>query len=80
MLRIASKPKNYTIIIGKNSNRYSIFIYQYLMNVRHNNQLLKTVKEKITSHISGIFYKTVNYLTLGIEPIYIFDGKPPEDK
>ena len=58
----------------------SIFIYQYLMNVRHNNQLLTNSEGKITSHISGIFYKTVNYLTLGIEPIYIFDGKPPEDK
>lgn len=58
----------------------SIFIYQYLMNIRNNNNLLTNSKGNITSHISGIFYKTVNYLTLGIEPIYVFDGKPPEDK
>ena len=58
----------------------SIFIYQYLMNVRHNNELLTNDKGKVTSHISGIFYKTVNYLTLGIEPIYVFDGKPPDNK
>jgi len=58
----------------------SIFIYQYLMNVRNNNDLLKNDEGKVTSHISGIFYKTVNYLSLGIEPIYVFDGKPPENK
>lgn len=58
----------------------SILIYQYLMNVRNNNKLLTNKKGEVTSHISGIFYKTVNYLSLGIEPIYVFDGKPPVDK
>ena len=58
----------------------SIFIYQYLMNIRNDNKLLKNKNGDTTSHISGIFYKTVNYLSLGIEPIYVFDGKPPEDK
>ncbi len=58
----------------------SIFIYQYLMNVRNNNKLLTNSNGEVTSHISGIFYKTINYLSLGIEPIYVFDGKPPEDK
>ena len=47
----------------------SLFIYQFLMNGFHP-----------SNHISGIFYKTINYLALGIEPIYIFDGKPPEQK
>ena len=47
----------------------SLFIYQFLMNGSHP-----------SNHISGIFYKTINYLSLNIEPIYIFDGKPPEQK
>ena len=47
----------------------SLFIYQFLMNGNHP-----------SNYISGIFYKTINYLSLGIEPIYIFDGKPPIQK
>lgn len=58
----------------------SLFIYKYLMNIRSNGNTLKNKNMKCTSHISGIFYKTVLYLSLGIEPIYIFDGKPPEEK
>ena len=32
------------------------------------------------SHIQGIYNKTIQYLSLGITPIYIFDGKPPIEK
>jgi len=58
----------------------SLFIYQCLINVRYNGESLKNKNDKITSHISGIFYKTINYLSMNITPIYIFDGKPPEEK
>ena len=58
----------------------SLFLYKYLMNVRYNGKNLKTKNMKCTSHISGIFYKTILYLSLNITPIYIFDGKPPEEK
>jgi flap endonuclease-1 len=54
----------------------SLFIYKSLLS--HNN--LYNQKGEVTNHISGIFYKTVNYLALGIEPVFIFDGKPPEEK
>ena len=37
-------------------------------------------KGRITSHLSGIFYRNVNLLEKGIFPIYVFDGKPPEFK
>ena len=58
----------------------SLFIYKYLMNVRYNGKSLETENKKCTSHISGIFYKTILYLSLNITPVYIFDGKPPEEK
>jgi flap endonuclease-1 len=58
----------------------SIFIYKSLTNVRHNGEYLRNHKGDIVSHIVGLFDKTVKYLSLGIEPIYIFDGKPPEEK
>ena len=35
---------------------------------------------RVTSHLSGLFYRTVNLLEKGIEVVYVFDGKPPELK
>lgn len=37
-------------------------------------------KGRVTSHLSGIFYRTVNLLEAGVKPVYTFDGKPPEMK
>ena len=58
----------------------SLYIYQCLMNIRHDGKYLTNDNDKVTSHISGIFYKNVNLLSMNITPIYIFDGKPPEEK
>lgn len=58
----------------------SIFLYKSLSNYRHNGEYLKNKDGKIVSHIIGIFYKTIQYLSMGITPIYIFDGKPPIEK
>ena len=57
----------------------SLVIYQNLLNIG-NRPLFKNSNGKITNHISGLFYKIVNYLSLNIELIFIFDGKPPEMK
>ena len=40
----------------------SLYIYQCLMNVRHNGKSLTNNNDKVTSHISGIFYKNVNLI------------------
>lgn len=58
----------------------SIFLYKSLMNVRSKGEYLRNSEGKIVSHIQGLYYKTNQLLTLGITPIYIFDGKPPEEK
>ena len=58
----------------------SIFLYKSLSNYRHNGEYLKNKDGKVVSHIIGIFYKTIQYLSLGITPVYIFDGKPPIEK
>jgi len=58
----------------------SIFLYKSLSNYRHNGEYLRNKDGKIVSHIVGIFYKTIQYLAVGITPIYIFDGKPPVEK
>ena len=59
----------------------SLFMYKMLINMRNANQSYLTSKNgKVVSHITGIFYKTANYLALNITPIYVFDGKPPSNK
>jgi flap endonuclease-1 len=34
----------------------------------------------VTSHLSGVFYRTINLIEEGITPVYVFDGTPPEEK
>ncbi len=56
-------------------------IYQFLSIIRGPDGLpLTDYSGKITSHISGLFYRNVNFLSLGIKPIYVFDGRPPSLK
>ncbi len=56
-------------------------IYQFLSIIRGPEGLpLTDTNGKITSHISGLFYRNVNFLSLGIKPVYVFDGKPPSLK
>ena len=53
-------------------------LYQFLSIIRGpDGRPLKDSSGKITSHLSGLFYRTVNLIELGIKPIYVFDGKPP---
>ncbi len=52
----------------------SLFIYKMAFSVK------STKDGKNYGHIIGIFHKTINYLAVGIEPIYVFDGKPPDAK
>ena len=58
----------------------SIFIYKSLMNVRSNGDYLRNNEGKVMSHIIGLFNKIVLWKSYGIEPIFIFDGKPPDEK
>lgn len=56
-------------------------LYQFLAIIRQaDGTLLMDSRGRITSHLSGLFYRTINLLELGIKPVYIFDGKPPEVK
>ncbi len=53
-------------------------IYQFLAIIRGPDGLhLSDSEGRVTSHLSGLFYRNINYLSLGIKPIYVFDGKPP---
>jgi flap endonuclease-1 len=56
-------------------------IYQFLSIIRGpDGTLLSDATGRITSHLSGLFYRNINFLSLGIKPVYVFDGKPPSLK
>ncbi|MEM2968213.1 MAG: flap endonuclease-1, partial [Candidatus Bathyarchaeia archaeon] len=53
-------------------------LYQFLAIIRQpDGTPLKDHTGKVTSHLSGLFYRTSNLVELGIKPIYVFDGTPP---
>jgi flap endonuclease-1 len=35
---------------------------------------------RVTSHLSGLLYRTASLVETGIKPIFVFDGKPPDLK
>ncbi len=56
-------------------------IYQFLASIRGPDGLLLSDEQgRTTSHLSGLLYRNVNFLSLGIKPVYVFDGKPPSLK
>jgi len=56
-------------------------IYQFLAIIRGPDGLhLADANGRVTSHLSGLFYRNINFLSLGIKPVYVFDGKPPSLK
>lgn len=56
-------------------------LYQFLSTIRQpDGTPLKDSKGNITSHLSGLFYRTMKLLKNGIKPCYVFDGKPPKFK
>ena len=57
----------------------SLILYQQLLK-SPKGKIFRNSKGKITSHITGVFYKIMNYISLNIELIFIFDGKPPDNK
>ena len=56
-------------------------LYQFLATIRQKDGTpLMDAQGEITSHLNGLFYRTINFLESGIKPVYIFDGRPPELK
>jgi flap endonuclease-1 len=56
-------------------------LYQFLAIIRQpDGTPLKDSGGRVTSHLSGLLYRTSNLVEMGIKPIYVFDGKPPSLK
>ncbi|MDO8538550.1 MAG: flap endonuclease-1 [archaeon] len=56
-------------------------LYQFLSIIRGpDGTPLMDRKGEITSHLTGLLYRTTNLLQKGIKPVFVFDGKPHELK
>ncbi|ETV70852.1 hypothetical protein H257_13632 [Aphanomyces astaci] len=61
----------------------SMALYQFLVAVRSNGehggaaQMLTNDAGDVTSHIQGMFNRTIRLMENGLKPVYVFDGKPP---
>lgn len=65
----------------------SMAMYQFLIAVRSSGPggnaaatNLTNEAGEVTSHIQGMFNRTIKMMSCGIKPCYVFDGKPPQMK
>jgi flap endonuclease-1 len=58
----------------------SMSIYSFLIAVRSDGQQLMNETGETTSHLMGLFYRTMRMVENGIKPLYVFDGAPPKLK
>ncbi|GAA6060447.1 hypothetical protein JCM10212_000040 [Sporobolomyces blumeae] len=59
----------------------SMSIYQFLIAVRQQDgQQLMNEAGETTSHLMGLFYRTLRMVENDLKPCYVFDGKPPQLK
>merc|ERR1712232_1262962 len=53
-------------------------LYSFMVAIRPDSQFtLQDEAGEATSHLNGIFYRTLRMMKHGLRPIWVFDGKPP---
>jgi len=56
-------------------------IYQFLSSIRQRDGTpLKDSRGRVTSHLSGLLYRTTNLVESGLKLVFVFDGVPPDFK
>lgn len=76
------------VVLGEIKNHFgrkvaidaSMSIYSFLIAVRSEGQQLMNENGETTSHLMGMFYRTLRMVDNGIKPLYVFDGAPPKLK
>ena len=58
----------------------TIFQFLSIIRDRMTGEPLKDHHGNVTSHLSGLLYRTVNLIESGISPVFVFDGRYPEFK
>jgi len=57
-----------------------IFSFLSIIRDRFTGEPLKDSHGNVTSHLSGLMYRTMNLIEAGIKPVYVFDGEAPKLK
>ena len=56
-------------------------LYQFLSTIRGSDGMpLADLEGSTTSHLSGLMYRNASFLSMGIKPVWVFDGKSPSLK
>ncbi len=56
-------------------------LYQFLSIIRgRDGTPLMDSRGRVTSHLTGLLYRTINLLEAGVKPVFVFDGEPPKLK
>ena len=57
-------------------------LFQFLSIIRQKDtgEPLRDSQGRITSHLSGLFYRTLKLMDVDIKPVFVYDGEPPEFK
>ena len=79
---IESQKIEFNVLVGKTLavDSHNI-IYQFLSSIRQpDGAPLMDSKGRTTSHLSGLFYRTLNLVEKGLDFIFVFDGSPPDFK
>ena len=58
----------------------SIILYQFVIAIRNSGVDLMNNDGIVISHIHAIIMKTLSFLKKNINPVFVFDGKPPDIK
>lgn len=79
---LASKSSDIKTFFGRKvAIDASMCLYQFLIAVRQQDgQQLTNEDGETTSHLMGMFYRTLRLVDYSIKPVYVFDGKPPDLK
>lgn len=78
-------PRKNILISDLNGRKIAIdafnSIYQFLAIIRQpDGTPLMDSKGRVTSHLSGLLYRTGKLIEEGVMPAYVFDGEPPKLK
>lgn len=74
---VSPKPINFQDLNGRTvAIDAANSIYQFLSSIRQRDGTpLMDEHGRVTSHLSGILYRTSSLMEKGIKPVYVFDGK-----
>ena len=56
------------------------FLYQFLTAISTTNYYSSESINQNSSHLIGLFHRSIKLISLNIRPIFVFDGAPPEIK